>query len=63
MAPQLDDAPVHRLRLHPQARPVPRHAVPRTEVARPPELWVYAALVTALALIAASRLFAIAHVR
>jgi hypothetical protein len=63
MAPNLDDAPVHRLRLHPQARPPSRHALPRTEAARPPELWVYAGLVTALAIIAASRLFAIAHVR
>jgi hypothetical protein len=63
MSPQLDDAPIHRLRLHPRARTFSQHAVPRAQVARPPELWLYAALVATLALLAATRLFALAHVR
>jgi hypothetical protein len=63
MAPNIDDAPVHRLRLHANVRPVSRHAVPRAQDVRPPEVWIYAALVATLALLAASRLFAIAHVR
>jgi hypothetical protein len=63
MAPDIDDAPIHRLRLHAGARPVSRHAQPRAQVARPPELWLYAVLVATLALLAASRLLAITHVR
>jgi hypothetical protein len=62
MAPNVDDAPLHRLRLHPRARAASRHALPRAQAARPPEVWLYAALVATLALIAATRLFAIAHV-
>jgi hypothetical protein len=63
MPSHLDDAPIHRLRLHPRARPISRHAAPRAAVARPPEVWLYAALVATLALIAATRLFALGHVR
>jgi hypothetical protein len=63
MSSNVDDAPLHRLRLHPRVRPFSRHVVSRVEQAPPPELWIYAALVATLALIALSRLFALAHVR
>jgi hypothetical protein len=63
MAPHTDDAPTHRLRLHPRARAVSRHAEPRSEAARPADGWFYTALVVMLALLAGSQLFTLTHVR
>jgi hypothetical protein len=63
MIPNIDDAPTHRLRLHPRPRVVSRHAEPRVRAARPPEIWIYAGLVAALAVLAATRLFALGHIR
>jgi hypothetical protein len=63
MVPHIDDAPTHRLRLHPRPRAVSRHPEVRTKAAPTPDMWIYAGLVAALALLAATRLFALGHVR
>jgi hypothetical protein len=63
MPTDIDDAPVHRLRLHTQPPRVRRHPVPPPAAALPPEMWLYGALVIALAAVAASRFLALAHVR
>ena len=62
MATNVDDAPLHRLRLHPRTRAISRYATARVVVGRPPETWIYAGLVATLALIAATRLFGLRHV-
>jgi hypothetical protein len=63
MIPNIDDAPAHRLRLHPRPRALSRHAERHVRTARPPEIWIYAGLVAVLALLAATRLFALGHIR
>ena len=63
MIPNIDDAPAHRLRLHPRPRAVSRHAERPERTVRPPEVWIYVGLVAALALLAATRLFALGHIR
>ena len=64
MVPHIDDAPTHRLRLHPRSRAMSRHAEPqRTEVARPNDTWFYAGLVVMLALLSASQFFTLTHIR
>ena len=62
MATTVDDAPLHRLRLHPRTRAISPSANARAVVGRPPETWIYAGLVATLALIAATRLFALNRV-
>jgi hypothetical protein len=59
----IDDAPVHRLRLHAQPPRAVRHPVVAPAVGTPPEMWLYGALVVTLAAVAASRFLALAHVR
>jgi hypothetical protein len=63
MVPHIDDAPTHRLRLHPRTRAVSRHPAPRAEAGRPNDTWFYAALVLMLALVSASQFFTLTHVR
>jgi hypothetical protein len=64
MLPDIDETPIHRLRLQPAApRLGSRRLEPPARGAAPPEVWLYAALVLTLALLAASHLFALGHVR
>ena len=63
MVPHIDDAPTHRLRLHPRTRPISRHPEPQVSASRPPDVWIYRGLVAAFAILAVSQLFTLAHVR
>lgn len=63
MIPHTDDAPTHRLRLHPGTRAVSRHPEPRVEATRPNDTWFYLGLVLLTALLAGSQLFTLTHIR
>jgi hypothetical protein len=62
MVTDIDDAPTHRLRLHPRTRALSRHAVPRADAATS-RAWLYAGLAAGLAIAASTQLFALGHVR
>ena len=63
MITDIDESPVHRLRLHPRSPAFPRRLALREHEPLAPERWLYAAMVAVLTLIAANRFFALAHVR